>query len=119
MAQVPYPVTFLNMDQFMSEEVRYPLFARGRGIEFVIAELSFTAVQRTPSKASDIAGELVANQISRATAQMTLQEIPIENINVVQMPPIKPCKKKCTDVPGTPTELTRSYTLFTPSVIKG
>lgn len=119
MAQAPYPVTFLNMDQFMSEEVRYPLFTRGRGIEFVIAEFSVTSVQRTPARASNIAEEIMPNQISRATASMTLQEIPIETIDIVQMPPIKPCNKKnkkCDDTPPPPPPGSRSYVLFTPSV---
>jgi hypothetical protein len=122
MAQAPYPVTFLNMDQFMSEEVRYPLFTRGRGIEFVIAEFSVTSVQRTPAQAPSISGQLTANQISRATASMTLQEIPIESIDIVQMPPIKPCnkkKKKCEDIPTDTTEQERTYVLFTPSVRRG
>lgn len=119
MAQSPYPVTFLNMDQFMSEEVRYPLFTRGRGIEFVIAEFSVTSVQRTPYQAASISGQLTPNQISRATASMTLQEIPIEAIDIVQMPPIKPCNKKnkkCDDPPPPPPPGERSYVLFTPSV---
>lgn len=119
MAQAPYPVTFLNMDQFMSEEVRYPLFTRGRGVEFVIAEFTVTAVQRTPAQAAQISGQLTPNQISRATASMTLQEIPIEKIDIVQMPPIKPCnkkRKKCEDIPFIPTDKDRSYALFTKSV---
>lgn len=121
MAQSPYPVTFLNMDRFMSEEVRYPLFTRGRGIEFVIAEFSVTAVQRTPANASNIADQIVPNQISRATASMTLQEIPLEVVDIVQMPPIKPCnkkKKKCEDIPDKTEIKDRTYNLFTPIVTK-
>mgnify|MGYP003343231204 CR=1 FL=1 len=113
MAQSPYPVTFLNMDQFMSEEVRYPLFTRGRGIEFVIAEFSVTSVQRTPETLGTNTSEtIVPNQISRATCQMTLQEIPIEAVDIVQMPPIKPCKKKCEDKPDITKENLRTYLLF-------
>ena len=119
MAQAPYPVTFLNMDQFMSEEIRYPLFTRGRGIEFVISEFTVTAVQRTPAQAASISGQLTPNQISRATASMTLQEIPIETVDIVQMPPIRPCvklQKKCDKPPAAPPPGERSYVLFTPSV---
>lgn len=96
MAQTPYPVTFLNMDKFMQEEVRWPLLTSGRGIEFVIQEFSVTAVQRTPFSASENSPYfgLEPNQISRATCSMTLQEIPIENVDIVQMPPILPCKPK-------------------------
>lgn len=122
MAQSPYPVTFLNMDQFMSDEIRYPLFTRGRGIEFVIAEFSVTAVQRTPSKSPLLSGTIIPNQISRATCSMTLQEIPIEAIDIVQMPPIKPCnkkKKKCEDIPDTEIKPDRTYLLFNPGMLKG
>ena len=84
MAQTPYPVTFLNMDKFMTDEVRWPLLTSGRGVEFVISEFSVTAVQRTHG----------SNEISRAQCSMTLQEIPIETLEIVQMPPIKPCPKK-------------------------
>jgi len=92
MAQAPYPVTFLNMDRFMENEVRWPTLTEGRGIEFVIAEFNVTAVQRTPVDGLRATGA-VANRISRATCSMTLQEIPIENVNIVQMPRIKPCFK--------------------------
>ena len=122
MAQSPYPVTFLNMDQFMSDEIRYPLFTRGRGIEFVIAEFSVTAVQRTPSKSPLLSRTIIPNQISRATCSMTLQEIPIEAIDIVQMPPIKPCnkkKKKCEDIPDTEIKPDRTYLLFNPGMLKG
>jgi len=92
MAQTPYPVTFLNMDKFMENEVRWPTLTEGRGIEFVIAEFNVTAVQRTPVDGIRATGA-VGNRISRATCSMTLQEIPIENVNIVQMPRIQPCFK--------------------------
>jgi hypothetical protein len=115
MAQTPYPVTFLNMDKFMREEVRWPTLSQGRGIEFVIAEFSVTAVQRTSSDAKRAAG-VVPNQISRATCSMTLQEIPIETVSIVQMPPIKPCKKKCDDIPKITEEKFKEYLLLTTGV---
>jgi hypothetical protein len=115
MAQTPYPVTFLNMDKFMREEVRWPTLSQGRGIEFVIAEFSVTAVQRTSSDAKR-AASVVPNQISRATCSMTLQEIPIETVSIVQMPPIKPCKKKCDDIPKIPEEKFKEYLLLTTGV---
>ena len=85
MALAPYPVSFLNMDEIMSKELRYPLFTKGRGVEFVINDFTITSVQRTGGTQS---------QISRASCSMTLQEIPIENANIVFMPPITPCKPK-------------------------
>lgn len=111
MAQTPYPVTFLNMDKFMRDEVRWPSLQNGRGIEFVIAEFTVTAVQRT-SSGTTRAGGVVPNQISRATCSMTLQEIPIENVSIVQMPPIRPCKKNCTDIPKIPREKFKEYLLL-------
>jgi len=124
MAQTPYPVTFLNMDRFMENEVRWPPITGGRGIEFVIAEFTVTSVQRTPSGSVRAQGTK-ANQISRATCSMTLQEIPIENVNIVQMPPIKPCKKKkpdgtwtydCTDKTTTTEEKLNKYLTFNSGV---
>lgn len=110
MAQTPYPVTFLNMDKFMQNEVRWPLLSSGRGIEFVIAEFSVTAVQRTGG--GTIKDGSDSNQISRASCSMTLQEIPIETVEIVQMPAIKPCKKNCTDDKITKEKLNK-YLLFT------
>ena len=111
MAQTPYPVTFLNMDKFMTDEVRWPLLTSGRGIEFVIADFSVTAIQRTGG-GGEKAGT-VPNQISRATCSMTLQEIPIENVDIVQMPPIRPCKKNCEgDIPTT-EEKFKKYLTYT------
>ncbi|MGA1386198.1 MAG: hypothetical protein ACO306_05715, partial [Flavobacteriaceae bacterium] len=110
MAQTPYPVTFLNMDKFMQNEVRWPLLTSGRGIEFVIAEFSVTAVQRTGGGGPE--DKSVPNQISRATCSMTLQEIPIEAVEIVQMPKIVPCKKNCGgDIPT--KEQLKEYLLFT------
>jgi len=110
MAQTPYPVTFLNMDKFMQNEVRWPLLTSGRGIEFVIAEFSVTAVQRTGG--GTIRDGTDSNQISRASCSMTLQEIPIETVDIVQMPKIVPCKKNCGgDIPT--KEQLKEYLLFT------
>lgn len=109
MAQTPYPVTFLNMDKFMQNEVRWPLLSSGRGVEFVIAEFSVTAVQRTGG--GTIRDGTDSNQISRASCSMTLQEIPIETVEIVQMPAIKPCKKNCSDDKITKEKL-NNYLLF-------
>jgi hypothetical protein len=110
MAQTPYPVTFLNMDKFMTDEVRWPLLTTGRGIEFVISEFSVTAVQRTGGTTTD---KSAPNQISRATCSMTLQEIPIETVNIVQMPPIKPCKKNCKGDDMEKGDKVKQYLLWT------
>ena len=115
MAQAPYPVTFLNMDKFMQDELRWPSLNTGRGIEFVIQEFSVTAVQRTPTNPTALKFSPVSNQISRASCTMTLQEIPIEKVDIVQMPPMKPCKKECSKDKIT-TEKDSYAPLFTPII---
>jgi len=115
MAQAPYPVTFLNMDKFMQDELRWPSLNSGRGVEFVIQEFSVTAVQRTSSNPTALVSSTVANQISRASCTMTLQEIPIEKVDIVQMPPIRPCKKEC-DKDKIITEKDSYVPLFTPLI---
>ena len=117
MAQAPYPVTFLNMDKFMQDELRWPSLNTGRGIEFVIQEFSVTAVQRTPTNPTALKFNPVANQISRASCTMTLQEIPIEKVDIVQMPPMKPCKKECSKDKIT-TEKDSYFPLFTPIITR-
>ena len=111
MAQTPYPVVFLNMDKFMQNEVRWPLLTSGRGIEFVISEFSVTSVQRTGG--GSVGDVSTPNQISRASCSMTLQEIPIETVDIVQMPPIKPCPKKACPPEIPPPEILKKYLLFT------
>jgi len=115
MAQSPYPVTFLNMDKFMQDEIRWPSLNTGRGIEFVIQEFSVTATQRTQAAPVALTDATVPNRISRASCTMTLQEIPIEQVDIVQMPPIKPCKKEC-DKDKIITEKDSFRPLFTPTI---
>jgi len=111
MAQAPYPVTLYNMDAIVSEELRYPLFTRGRGVEFVISDFSISSTQRTPGSPS---------HISRATCSMTLQEIPIEEVSVIFMPPITPCKKVNCPPPSATTCIRdcteQAFMLFSPLV---
>jgi len=114
MAQTPYPVTFLNMDKFMENEVRWPLLTSGRGIEFVISDFSVTAVQRTGN--GPLKDGASPNQIARASCSMTLQEIPIESVDLIQMPRIKPCKKNCVDNPPPTTEKLKRYLTFSSGV---
>ena len=116
MAQSPYPVTFLNMDKFMQDEIRWPSLNTGRGVEFVIQEFSVTAVQRTQANPAALKDSTVPNRISRASCTMTLQEIPIEQVDIVQMPPIKPCKKEC-DKDKIITQQDSTRLLFTPTIV--
>lgn len=110
MALAPYPVSFLNMDTFFSKELRYPLFTQGRGVEFVITDFAVQSVQRTPPSNQGPVEASLPNQISRASCTMTLQECPIEQVDIVNIPPITicakdkcppvTCKEPCTEVKG-------------------
>lgn len=99
MAIAPYPVSFLNMDTFFSKELRYPLFTQGRGVEFVITDFAVQSVQRTPPSNQGPLEASLPNQISRASCTMTLQECPIEQVDIISIPPIEICpKSKCAPV---------------------
>ena len=96
MATAPYPVSFLNMDTFFSKELRYPLYTQGRGVEFVITDFAVQSVQRTPAQNSGGLKSTQPNQISRASCTITLQECPIEQVDIISIPQITICsKKKC------------------------
>jgi hypothetical protein len=100
MATAPYPVSFLNMDTFFDKELRYPLYTQGRGVEFVITDFAVQSVQRTPPSNEGPVVASLPNQISRASCTMTLQECPIEQVDIVNIPPIYVCPKtKCPPVP--------------------
>jgi hypothetical protein len=100
MATAPYPVSFLNMDTFFDKELRYPLYTQGRGVEFVITDFAVQSVQRTPPSNEGPTVASLPNQISRASCTMTLQECPIEQVDIVAIPPIEICpKKKCPPIP--------------------
>jgi hypothetical protein len=96
MATAPYPVSFLNMDTFFSKELRYPLYTQGRGVEFVITDFAVQSVQRTPAVSSAGLTSIQPNQISRASCTITLQECPIEQVDIITIPKITVCsKEKC------------------------
>jgi hypothetical protein len=96
MATAPYPVSFLNMDTFFSKELRYPLYTQGRGVEFVITDFAVQSVQRTVSSGGTETTSIQPNQISRASCTITLQECPIEQVDIISIPKITVCSKdKC------------------------
>lgn len=117
MATAPYPVSFLNMDTFFSKELRYPLYTQGRGVEFVITDFAVQSVQRTSNSNAAGITTIQPNQISRASCTMTLQECPIENVDIISIPKITVCSK--TDCPP-PTckapcvEKTQEFVLISP-----
>lgn len=88
MAQTPFPVMFYGLDKLLTNQFRYDDVGSPRGVQFVIQDLSITA-QRRNSKL----------EITRATAQITLQEIPVDKQEIIGMPilrhkPIIPKEEK-------------------------
>jgi hypothetical protein len=77
MAVAPDPVTMLNFDSLLSEQVGFP-YIDGRGVEFIIADLSISSLYST----SD-------GKINRAQCSITLREIPIDSIPLVSFPLLK------------------------------
>lgn len=77
MAVAPYPVILLGFDSLLSEQVGFP-YIDGRGVEFVIGDLSISSLYRT----SD-------GKINRAQCSITLREIPTDSIPLVSFPLLK------------------------------
>jgi len=78
MAQAPYPVMFYGFDTLLTNQFRYDSSGKPRGVQFVIQDLSITSQRRNTNM-----------EITRAQAQITLQEIPIETTSVIGMPRLK------------------------------
>ena len=76
MATAPYPVTLLGFDEMLKNQMRFP-FDGGKGVEFVITDFSISSTYRT-----------VTGEINRAQCEITLREIPIETIDLVDFPPL-------------------------------
>jgi len=89
MAQTPFPVMFFGFDGFMTNQFRYDDSGTPRGIQFVIQDLNILAVRRNAEM-----------EITRAQANITLQEIPIERTTLIGMPRLKH-KPKTPDEPTT------------------
>lgn len=73
-ASAPYPVYLLGFDDMMKNQVRFP-FTGGRGIEFVITDMSFSSLYRTTE-----------GSINRAQCDITLREVPIETVSLIDFP---------------------------------
>jgi len=92
MAQTPFPVMFFGFDSFMTNQFRYDNSGTPRGIQFVIQDLNIAAVRRNSKM-----------EITRAQANITLQEIPIEKTKLIGMPRLKH-KPKTPDEEKVPTD---------------
>lgn len=75
MAQTPFPVMFYGFDRLLTNQFRYDVNGNPRGVQFVIQDLTISASRRNATM-----------EITRATANLTLQEIPVERQALIGMP---------------------------------
>lgn len=92
MAQTPFPVMFYGFDTLLTNQFRYDETGTPRGVQFVIQDLSISATRRNANM-----------EITRATANITLQEMPIEKQSLIGMPRLKH-KPKTPEEPPTITD---------------
>ena len=78
MATRPYPVILFGFDELLTNSSQFSNSA-GSGVQFVIQDFSISSMMRTTTGA-----------INRATCDVTLQEVPIEYINLITMPKLVP-----------------------------
>jgi hypothetical protein len=78
MATRPYPVILFGFDELLTNSSQFSNSA-GSGVQFVIQDFSISSMMRTATGA-----------INRATCDITLQEVPIEYINLITMPRLVP-----------------------------
>ncbi len=76
MSQRPYPVSVFGLDQLFAFQMKRAQ-GTGRAMQFVIANFTVKSARRTVGEGD--------KQISAAQCQITLQEIPIENMKIVEM----------------------------------
>ena len=99
MATRPYPVVLYGFDDMMTNQLRFPS-DKGRGVEFVIGDLNISSIYRTES-----------GDINRATCDITLQEVPLEAIRIIEMPKLIP--EKLRKKPKEPEEIYGERRLLT------
>lgn len=96
MAQRKYPVTIVNMDDLLSVQLKVDSkdgqVRSVSGMQFVISDLSITASRRTSDP--DSGQPTSPSKIAVAQCQMTLQECPIESVQIISFPKL--------DIPFTP-----------------
>jgi hypothetical protein len=78
MAARPYPVILYGFDDLLTNTSEF-VSSGGSGVQFVINELTISSLMRTSTGA-----------INRATCDITLQEVPIELINLISLPKLVP-----------------------------
>jgi hypothetical protein len=85
MAQRKVPITFINMDELLTVQLRRGK-ELGRGLEFVINDMSVSATRRVTDFTNGSAS--VPSGISVAQVEMTFTEIPVERVSLVYLQPI-------------------------------
>ena len=78
MAARPYPVILYGFDDLLINSNPFSM-STGAGVQFVINELTISSLMRTTT-----------GSINRATCDITLQEVPIEYINIISLPKLVP-----------------------------
>jgi hypothetical protein len=78
MAARPYPVILYGFDDLLINSNPFSM-STGAGVQFVISELTISSLMRTTT-----------GSINRATCDITLQEVPIEYINIISLPKLVP-----------------------------
>lgn len=88
MSQRKYPVSIVNMDDLLSVKLitdyRNGSLRSVSGMQFVITDLSITASRRTSDPSTG--QPTTPSKIAVAQCQMTLQEVPIESVQIVSLP---------------------------------
>lgn len=105
MSMRPDPVTFLGFDSIFTEQLLYPSFTGGTGVQFAIVDMSFTSVQRARPGSAGAPDSFILSptgEINRATVSMTIQELPLEAPNLIKLPKLPPDRKPPT--PPTPPD---------------
>lgn len=78
MAARPYPVILYGFDDLLANANPFSM-STGAGVQFAITDFSISSMMRTPT-----------GGINRAQCDITLQEVPIEYINVISLPKLIP-----------------------------
>jgi hypothetical protein len=93
MAARPYPVILYGFDDLLINANPFSM-STGAGVQFVISELTISSLIRTTT-----------GSINRATCDITLQEVPIEYINIISLPKLVPGQI----IPPAPTTSTPDF----------
>lgn len=88
MAMRPYPVKFIGFDAMFRDQLTYPEFSGGSGILFAIVDMSIVSIQRARAD-SGLSGQTPTGEINRATVSLTIQELPLDTRNLIQMPKLQ------------------------------